>query len=158
MQRLAIKIEGVQPNDHPYPAVVDRLIFDGSIEVGDASGKANVIAHVNASISASGTLDVGFGGSVPSPLGDKALTRVNGLMFKAPPTNAGTISIEPGASNGWTGFGTDYLIPLAPGGCITIWSPAGITSSPTDWQLLLTNQSGAGASTVEIFVIGRDPA
>ena len=137
----------------PFPDVPVSFDREWSVDSGSTTGKANkVFTYQTNSIAAAGTFDVDLT-ALFGPSGEFAPNYVASFIgWCITPGGTGTLTKH--ATNGWTGLGSAYTIPLGTGPFV-LTSDAGIAITATDKVVTLTNNSAA-AATYRFYMLLRD--
>lgn len=137
----------------PFPDVAVPFQTEWNVDLGSTSGKANrAFVYLTDAIAASGTLDIDLS-QMSGPAGTFAPEYLHAaIVWCVTPGGKGTLTKN--GTNGWTGMGTDYTIPVSTGPFV-LTSDAGIAITSTNKVMTLTNTSGAAAK-FQIYALLRD--
>ena len=152
----ALRLTGVFLFDAaaPYADIPVPVESEWSVDVGTSSTKANkAFVYETDSIAASGTLDMDLS-SVLGPTGSAFSPEYLLALVVKCITPGGKGTLTPHATNGWTGLGSAYSVPVSTGPmCVT--SDGGIAITSTNKVMTLTNTSSAAAK-FRIYALMRD--
>ena len=132
--------------------LVQRVLSSGT---GDYQADKTAAATYTIGTSATQSVDLT---TITDPNGDAiALAEVRGVWIECPATNADSVQVANGASNGFPIIsGTTDHLDVHPGGLFVWYVPldGDAPVSGTDKVIDLTNTSGASSATVTIVVLG----
>jgi len=136
----------------PFPDVAIPFEREWRVDSGSTSGKANKVFTVDFTVAASGTQDMNLG-QLYGPSGEFTPDYVAAFaIWCVTPGGKGTLT--PHATNGWTGLGSAYSIPVSTGP-FSVTSDEGIAITSTNKVMTLTNTGSASAS-YRVTILLRD--
>lgn len=141
-------------------SLIKQINAGGSTALADGTGANLASEHWgdSVSVSASTNTDVDLQ-ALTKPTGAAlALTGVKALLIKAGASNPGNLTVQPGASNGWTSIlgGTSPTTPIVPGGVLMLMAPsaAGFVVGASNKVLRIASAATAGTYTFDVMVVG----
>ena len=138
----------------PFADIAVPLQRDWSLASGSTSGTANKAFVGDVTLAAAATRDINLA-QIMGPSGEFTPDYVAALaVWCVTPGGKGTLT--PHGTNGWTGLGSAYTVPVSTGPLV-VSSDAGIAITSTDKVLVLTN-TGAASATYRITILFRDSA
>lgn len=143
---------------HDLAAGYDDLVVAGKmraeVAVGTTTGKGNRALRLATTVSASGTVPIDLA-ALTGPAGETiALDDVQAIGGRII-TPGGTGTLAKGASNGFTGFGTDWSFTIYGARPFLLPCSSGLTVDSTHKTMTFTNTGGSSVD-IEIFILGRD--
>lgn len=126
----------------------------GERALGAVSGKANRAVRLATTVSASGTVPIDFA-ALSGPAGETIVLDEVYLVIGVIKTAGGTGTLAKGASNGFTGFGSDWTFQIYGGAPFALPCGNGLTVDSTHKTATFTN-TGSGSIDIELYVLGRD--
>ena len=136
----------------PFPDVPIAIEREWRVDSGSTSGKANKVFVQDITLAASATQDMNLA-QLYGPSGEFAPEYLVSFVIWSV-TAGGKGTLTPHATNGWTGFGSAYSVPVSTAP-LSIGSDDGIAISSTNKVLTLTNTSSASA-TFRVTLLLRD--
>jgi hypothetical protein len=138
----------------PFADIAVPLQRDWSLASGSTSGTANKVFVGDVTLAAAATRDINLA-QIVGPAGEFTPDYVAAFAIWCV-TPAGKGTLTPHATNGWTGLGSAYSIPVSTGPfCVA--SDEGIAITSTNKVMTLTN-TGAASATYRITILFRDSA
>lgn len=141
-------------------SLVQGIVHSADVSLADGSGLglASDSWSDNYSVSASTNSDIDLQ-ALTKPTGAAlALTGVKALLISAGSANPGNLTLQLGASNGWTNFlgGTTPTHAIQPGGVflIAIPSAAGIVVASNNKTIRIASAATTGTYTFRVSVVG----
>jgi hypothetical protein len=153
MQRFKWSLDFVRALSAGYEALRVSASGESAIEVGTTDGKADVVVRLATTLAASATVDVDLRALVGAAGETITLAEVHGIVGVIK-TAGGTGTVTPHATNGWTGLGSAYSIPVSANGVFAIANGPGIAVSSTNKVFTYTN-TGAASADIELYIVGR---
>lgn len=140
-----------------YPAIPVELDVDGGFTVGAygtaADGSPNLAVKYSVTLAAAATQNIDLFG-LNDALGQSIEAAELHALVIVCTTPAGKGTITKGASDGFTGFGSSYTLPVTASCPLVLPSAAGIAVSNTDKIVTLTN-TGAASATFSAYILAR---
>lgn len=139
-----------------YPSLPVEFAIEGGFTLGAfgtaADGAPNWAVKLEVTLAAAATqvLDLY---SLTNPLGaSDNMAEFHALICTASTGGRGTVT--KGASDAFTGFGTNYTFPFSAKCPLVVASDPGIAVSNTDKNVLITN-TGAASATFTAYILAR---
>lgn len=153
--RVRVQVEGFQqPTTSGFPALGIAKDWLSETEIGSSTTKADRAVLISASISGSGSLAINLA-ALTGPGGETISLDLVHLIMMRSTTSGATLSVEPGASDGWDGFGSSgYSIVFGKGAFL--WHVETGFPVASDKKNIKIDNDALTAATVEILIIGQD--
>lgn len=140
-----------------YPALPVEFDIDGGFSVGAfgtaADGSPNLAMKYSVTLAAAATQTINLWALDDAMGTTHEAVEIHAVVLTCS-TSGGKGTLTKGASDGFTGFGSSYTLPITASAPLVLPSAAGIAVSTTDKNVVVTN-TGAASATFSVYILAR---
>lgn len=151
--RVRVVVEAYDLMSALYTALPVGVDWSSEIVAGSSSDEADSAIRLQYTIAGSGTQDIDLTALTGSAGQTVSLAELHLIVAQA--GSADRFTITPHATNGFTGLGSAYSVPVHRGATIVYHRPSGVTITSTDKVFTITNTE-ATSGTINLLIVGRD--
>lgn len=140
-----------------YPALPVELDVDGGFPVGAfataADGSPNLAIKYSVTLAAAATQTINLWELDDAMGTTHEAAEIHAVVLTCS-TAAGKGTLTKGASDGFTGFGSSYTLPITASAPLVVPSGDGLAVSTTNKNVVVTN-TGAASATFSCYILAR---
>jgi len=151
--QVRVKVDAFDVMSSGYPNLPVSIDWTSEIVIGSSSDEADSAVLLSYTIAGSGTQDIDLTALTGAAGQTISLTELH--LIVAIGGTADRFTLTPHATNGFTGLGAAYSVPVHRAPVLAYHRPSGVTITSTDKVITITNTESA-AGTIKLLLVGRD--